>query len=387
MQDAGGDAEDFELYAEARRDGDLRRARLFGAVGCGRADRAGSRRARCDREAISRRSALQGRRDQDRARRRHRSAARPRCSRRTPTATEYGPARRRRSTPDDFNRMVRLLDARGWQVMTHAVGDRAVRMALTAYEHAVRSNPVPERGRRHRIEHVETVDSDRHPALRRARRHRVACSRVVGNPSPSQIDVWFTNVGPERASRGWPYGSISRDARDGSRLAATGRPCRSIRCSASTPPSRARRPTGPCLEGKAGIPPNAWRSRRRSTPTRRGAAWASFDEQRKGTPRAWHARGSRRAVRGHLRRAPVAPRLDARRRDDLRRQDRLSPRRPHSTTTDDVWWCWAEADSGLSANSSACGPSAARSRRARASGGGAPRALITDSAAAPGSVR
>ena len=43
--------------------------------------------------------------------------------------------------PDAFNRMVRLLDAGGWQVMTHAVGDRAVNMALTAYEHAVRSNP------------------------------------------------------------------------------------------------------------------------------------------------------------------------------------------------------------------------------------------------------
>ena len=75
----------------------------------------------------------------------------------------YADDTRRLATPamdaDAFNRMVRLLDAGGWQVMTHAVGDRAVNMALTAYEHAVRSNPLPERGRRHRIEHVETVDA------------------------------------------------------------------------------------------------------------------------------------------------------------------------------------------------------------------------------------
>ena len=61
--------------------------------------------------------------------------------------------------PDDLNRIVRLLDADGWQLMTHATGDRAVNMALTAYEHAVRSNRLPDRGRRHRIEGVEAIDA------------------------------------------------------------------------------------------------------------------------------------------------------------------------------------------------------------------------------------
>ncbi|MGH7504758.1 MAG: amidohydrolase, partial [Longimicrobiales bacterium] len=37
-----------------------------------------------------------------------------------------------RIDPDTLNRMVRLFDERGWQVMIHAIGDRAIRMALDA---------------------------------------------------------------------------------------------------------------------------------------------------------------------------------------------------------------------------------------------------------------
>ncbi len=62
--------------------------------------------------------------------------------------------------PDDLNRSVRILDARGWQVMALATGDRAVRIALNAFLHATRSNPPPERGRRHRVEGAEIIDAD-----------------------------------------------------------------------------------------------------------------------------------------------------------------------------------------------------------------------------------
>ncbi len=75
-----------------------------------------------------------------------------------------------------------MLDRRGWQVMTHAIGDAAVRMALDAYEAAAKANPVPERGRRHRIEHIETIDTCRHQALWIARRHRVDAAA----PCPAQ---------------------------------------------------------------------------------------------------------------------------------------------------------------------------------------------------------
>jgi len=60
-------------------------------------------------------------------------------------------------TRDDLERIVTMMDARGWQIWIHAIGDRAIRMALDAFEHAAASNPAPARGRRHRIEHIEAV--------------------------------------------------------------------------------------------------------------------------------------------------------------------------------------------------------------------------------------
>ena len=112
---------------------------------------------------------------------------------------------------DEFNKLVRLLDARGWQVMTHAVGDRAVNMALTAYEHAVRSNPLPDRGRRHRIEHADTVDAYDLPRFG-ALGVIASMQPYTGNPTPARIELWSKNVGAERSSRAWPYHSISAGA-------------------------------------------------------------------------------------------------------------------------------------------------------------------------------
>jgi predicted amidohydrolase YtcJ len=180
--------------------------------------------------------------------------------------------------PDDFNRMVRLLDARGWQVMTHAAGDRAVRMALNAYEHAVRSNPLPDRGRRHRVEHVESVDPADVP--------RFGALGVVasmqpfhGTPNPVQIDGWLANVGPERAARGWPYGSIA--ARAGRLAFGSGWPGVPLDPMLGLHTAVTRTTPDNLPEGgwypaermglKAAI--DAYTS---------GAAWASFDDQRKG---------------------------------------------------------------------------------------------------------
>ena len=59
--------------------------------------------------------------------------------------------------PDELERVGVLFD-RGWQVEIHAIGDGAVRMSLDALERAATVNPVPPRGRRHRLEHIETVD-------------------------------------------------------------------------------------------------------------------------------------------------------------------------------------------------------------------------------------
>jgi predicted amidohydrolase YtcJ len=56
---------------------------------------------------------------------------------------------------DALNKLVRLLDARGWQVMIEADTREQVEMARTAFEHAERSNGEPERPRRHRLEHQQ----------------------------------------------------------------------------------------------------------------------------------------------------------------------------------------------------------------------------------------
>jgi predicted amidohydrolase YtcJ len=54
---------------------------------------------------------------------------------------------------DSLNKLVRLLDSRGWQVMIEADTPEEVAMARTAFTHAERSNGRPPRERRHRLEH------------------------------------------------------------------------------------------------------------------------------------------------------------------------------------------------------------------------------------------
>lgn len=56
---------------------------------------------------------------------------------------------------DALNRLVRLLDARGWQVMIEADSAGEAGLARTAFKHAERSNPAPDRERRHRLEHQQ----------------------------------------------------------------------------------------------------------------------------------------------------------------------------------------------------------------------------------------
>ena len=107
----------------------------------------------------------------------------------------------------ELEEAVRIADARGWQVQIHAIGDGAVRTALDAYEHAGAVNRP--RDRRHRIEHIETVDAADIP--------RFAALGVVASmqpyhadPEPAQLDLYAAKIGGDRASRGWPWNSIRR---------------------------------------------------------------------------------------------------------------------------------------------------------------------------------
>jgi predicted amidohydrolase YtcJ len=63
------------------------------------------------------------------------------------------------------NRAVAALDGAGWQVHVHAIGDRAVRSALDAFEHARRRNG--RNDHRHTIAHLELVDPDDFPRFER----------------------------------------------------------------------------------------------------------------------------------------------------------------------------------------------------------------------------
>jgi len=124
-------------------------------------------------------------------------------------------------TREDFNRIVAMMDKRGWQIMVHGLGDGAVRMVLDGFERAAAVNPAPARGRRHRVEHIETIDLADVPRFGTlgviASMHPVggffvppaqpAPQRPAG--TPAAVGAWAGNIGPERAARGGLWKSIS----------------------------------------------------------------------------------------------------------------------------------------------------------------------------------
>jgi predicted amidohydrolase YtcJ len=183
-----------------------------------------------------------------------------------------------RFTPEQLNKVVAMLDQRGWQVMTHAIGDAAVRMTLDAYQAAAKTNPALERGRRHRIEHIETIA----PAdiARFGKLGVIAAMQPVhGTPSPTPGDVWSVNIGEERAERGWLWNSISRS---GGRLAfgsdwpvMTLDPLKGLHVAVT-------RTTQDGLPAGGWVPTERLPIRKAIDAYTRDAAWASFDELRKG---------------------------------------------------------------------------------------------------------
>jgi len=120
-------------------------------------------------------------------------------------------------TVEDFHRIIQMMDRRGWQIMIHALGDGAVRMTLDGYERLAAVNPMPARGRRNRVEHIETIDLADIPRF--GKLGVIASMHPIGgffpprlaaeNSSPALLGVWGANLGPERAARGGMWKSIS----------------------------------------------------------------------------------------------------------------------------------------------------------------------------------
>jgi predicted amidohydrolase YtcJ len=97
-----------------------------------------------------------------------------------------------------LDRAVAAYDGAGLQVALHAIGDRAIRMALDAYEHAARTNGTT--GRRHRVEHVEVPDPADLPRFARLG-VVVSTQAMFALPDTITLENYAPALGPERASR------------------------------------------------------------------------------------------------------------------------------------------------------------------------------------------
>ena len=102
--------------------------------------------------------------------------------------------------PAELEYLVCSAHAAGWQIATHAIGDRAIRIALDAYKAALERHP--RKNARHRIEHATLI-----------RREDVAAVRELGIVpvlQPEDIaclgDAYAPAVGAERAEDNSPVG-------------------------------------------------------------------------------------------------------------------------------------------------------------------------------------
>jgi predicted amidohydrolase YtcJ len=109
--------------------------------------------------------------------------------------------------PGLLHQAAAALDARGFQLHQHALGDRAVRSALDAVEVAQRANGANDL--RHHLAHLQLPDPADLPRLRRL--------RVVANlqpywsqPDPGIERFTIPRVGATRAARLYPIGDLHR---------------------------------------------------------------------------------------------------------------------------------------------------------------------------------
>jgi predicted amidohydrolase YtcJ len=110
--------------------------------------------------------------------------------------------------PEKYQQAITELDRRGLQVFTHAIGTKAVRLALDAYQNAAATNHT--RDARHRIEHIETITAQDIPRF--GKEGVIASMQPLhAYPDDDTLKVWARNAGPERASRAWPWHSIEEN--------------------------------------------------------------------------------------------------------------------------------------------------------------------------------
>jgi predicted amidohydrolase YtcJ len=108
--------------------------------------------------------------------------------------------------PEAFDRLATALDAKGFQIHIHAIGDRAVRMSLDALEAARKANGP--RDARPLIAHLEVIEPEDIPRFRRL--------GVVADFQPLWAfadpyikDLTLPKLGPERSRWIYPIGSVA----------------------------------------------------------------------------------------------------------------------------------------------------------------------------------
>ena len=106
---------------------------------------------------------------------------------------------------DELNNAIARFDADNTQVMTHAIGDRAVRSVLDAYQHAIDSNGM--RNNKHHISHLQLIHED---DISRFSELKISANFQAAWALP---DEWITEInipelGIERVNRMYPIRSI-----------------------------------------------------------------------------------------------------------------------------------------------------------------------------------
>jgi len=121
-------------------------------------------------------------------------------------------------TPDRLRQIVTRMDGSGWQIITHALGDGAIRLALDTYEAAARVNPAPALAAaigsstsRQRPLQTFHVLAPSEWSRRCSPRMRAACSMQIPRGDASRAsDLTVTpRAGRGRASRMLEAGSFS----------------------------------------------------------------------------------------------------------------------------------------------------------------------------------
>jgi hypothetical protein len=104
---------------------------------------------------------------------------------------------------EEFGEVVAKLDKLGFQIFTHATGDRGIRTALDAYENARRLNGV--RDSRHQIVHVECLSE---PDVPRFHALGVTACMQPRHCAPDITGQWAKAVGPQRWKYAWAFRSL-----------------------------------------------------------------------------------------------------------------------------------------------------------------------------------